>query len=154
MEKMRMRMGPRAKLGNERPPREATPRTRSGHRPRWSGIDSGGNRDEDPDEQRCQSERQGVGVALQDEVRDRVVQAERLTEVGVDDSAPVVEVLRVDGCVETIGVAQDGDVGGGGSFAEHLDDRVAGDEVDEKEDDGDYDPQDWEGDEDAANGFG
>ena len=36
MEKMRMRMGPRAKLGNERPTRERTPRVRSCQRLRWS----------------------------------------------------------------------------------------------------------------------
>ena len=47
-------------------------------------------------------------------------------------------------------MAESVDVGGRGSFAEHLDDRVARDEVDEKEDDGDDDPEDGEGEEDAA----
>jgi hypothetical protein len=42
------------------------------------------------------------------------------------------------------------DVGGGGAFAEHLDDGVAGDEVDEQKDDRDDDPQHREGEEDAA----
>ena len=52
--------------------------------------------------------------------------------------------------VEAVGVAEGGDVGGGGAFAEHLDDGVAGDEMDEEEDDGDDDPEDGEGEEDAA----
>ena len=44
MEKRRMRMGPRAKLGNERPTSETTPRVRSCQRPRWSGGgDAGGD---------------------------------------------------------------------------------------------------------------
>ena len=54
--------------------------------------------------------------------------------------------------VEAIGVAESGDVRGGGAFAEHLDDGVSGDEMDEEEDDGDDDPEDREGDEDAADG--
>jgi hypothetical protein len=45
-------------------------------------------------------------------------------------------------------------VGGGGAFAHHLDDGVAGDEVDEDEDDRDDHPEDGEGDEDAADGLG
>jgi hypothetical protein len=45
MEKIRMRMGPRAKLGKERPTSETTPRVRSCQRLRWraeatpAGID-------------------------------------------------------------------------------------------------------------------
>ena len=55
--------------------------------------------------------------------------------------------------VETVGVAERVDVGGGGAFAEHLDDGVAGDEVDEQEDDRDDDPQDGQREEDAAGGL-
>jgi len=47
-------------------------------------------------------------------------------------------------------VAKGVDVGSGGSFAEHLDDGVAGDEVDEEEDNGDDDPEDWKSEEDAS----
>ncbi len=65
---------------------------------------------------------------------------------------PVVGVLGGERCVEAIGVAEGGDVGGGGAFAEHLDDRVAGDEVDEEKDDGDDDPEHGEGEGGAAEG--
>ena len=95
-------------------------------------------------------EREGVGVALEDEVGDGVVQAERLAEVGVEDAAPVVRVLLGERRVEAVGVAEGVDVGGGGAFAEHLDDGVAGDEVDEQEDDRDDDPEDGQREEDAA----
>ena len=37
------------------------------------------------------------------------------------------------------------DVGGGRAFAEHLQDGVAGDEVDEKEDEGDHQPDNGQG---------
>src|ERR1039458_4850308 len=83
-----------------------------------------------------------------------VVQAEGLAEVGVEDAAPIAEVLRVERGVEAIGVAQGGDVGGGRALAEHLDDGVAGDEVDQQKDDRDHHPEDREGDKDAANGLG
>ena len=90
---------------------------------------------DDADQERGESEGEGVGVALEDEVGDGVVEAEGLAEVGVEDAAPVVGVLLAERRVEAVGVAEGGDVGGGGAFAEHLDDGVAGDEVDEQEDD-------------------
>ena len=112
-----------------------------------AGMESG-----DADEERGEGEREGVGIALEDEVGDGVVEAEGLAEVGVEETVPVVAVLLAERGVETVGVAEGGDVGGGGAFAEHLDDGVAGDEMDEEEDDGDDDPEDREGDEDAAEG--
>jgi hypothetical protein len=51
-------------------------------------------------------------------------------------------------------VAKDGDVGGGRAFAEHLDDRIAGNDVDQEEDDRNHNPEDGERDENPADGFG
>jgi len=42
-------------------------------------------------------------------------------------------------------MAEGGEVGCGCAIAEHLLDGVAGDEMDEQENDGDDDPDDWEG---------
>ena len=89
-----------------------------------------------------EGEGKGIGVPLEDEVEDGVVEAQGLAEVSVDEAAPVVGVLQAQGRVQTIGVAKRGDISGGGAFAEHLDDGVAGDEMDEQEDDGDDDPED------------
>jgi hypothetical protein len=83
-----------------------------------------------------------------------VVEAEGLAEVAVENSPPVVKVLRVEWEVEFEPVLESGDIGGGGAFAEHLDDGVAGNNVDEKKNDRDHDPEDGERDEDAADGFG
>jgi hypothetical protein len=56
--------------------------------------------------------------------------------------------------VETESVAENRDVGGGCTFAEHLDDGVAGNEMDKEKYDRDHHPEDGESDEDAADGFG
>jgi hypothetical protein len=91
---------------------------------------------------------------LGDKVGDGVVESEGLAKVGVEDAAPVFQVLRVEREIEAVGVTEGGDVGRGGSLAEHLDDGVAGNQVDEEEDDRDHNPEDGEGDEDAADGLG
>jgi len=75
-------------------------------------------------------------------VGDGVVQAEGLTEVGVEDAVPVVGILLAKRRVEAVGVAKRGDVGGSRSFAEHLNDGITGDKVDEEKDDRDDDPKD------------
>ena len=108
----------------------------------------------DADEEGSQRQGQGKGIALKDEVGDGVVEAEGLAEVGMEDAVPVMGVLLAEGGVEAVGVTEGGDVGSGGSFAEHLDDRVARDEMDEEKDQGDDDPEDGEGEEDAAEGLG
>ena len=64
-------------------------------------------------------------------------------------SLPIFGVLDMKREVEVVGVAKCRDVGGGGAFAEHLDDGVAGNEVDEEEDNRDDDPEDRKGEENA-----
>jgi hypothetical protein len=70
-------------------------------------------------------------------MRNRLVVAERRSKVTAKDSLPVPDVLLAEWPVEPIGVASGLDIGGWRSFAEHLLDGVSGDEVDEKEDEGD-----------------
>jgi hypothetical protein len=48
--------------------------------------------------------------------------------------------LRAEWRIQSVGVAKDLDVCCSGSFAEHLDDWIAGDEVDQEKDNGDHDP--------------
>jgi len=72
----------------------------------------------------------------------------------VEDAAPVEKILRVQREVEAKSVAEDGDVGGGCALAEHLDDGIAGDEMDKEKDDRDHHPEDRESDKDAADGLG
>ena len=56
----------------------------------------------DADQERRDGEGEGVGVALKDEVSDGVVEAEGLTEVGVEDAVPVVSVLLAEWGVEAV----------------------------------------------------
>ncbi len=81
---------------------------------------------------------------------DGIVETDRHAQVAVEDAGPIVDVLGPEGLVEAVLVAQGGDVGGGGAFAEHLQDRVAGNEVDEEENQGNHDPDHGEGEEQAG----
>jgi hypothetical protein len=114
------------------------------------GPDSRWNRGCDTDEKSGDGESERVGVALQDEVGDGVVEAKRLAEVDVEQAVPVTRVLLAEWGIEAVRVTERGDVGGCGAFAEHLDDGIAGHEVDKQEDDRDNHPQDRKCEEDAA----
>ena len=67
----------------------------------------------------------------------------------MENTIPIAEVLLTEGSVEAEGVAGGGDVGRRGAFAEHLLDGIAGDHVDQEEDQTDHQPDDREGIEDA-----
>lgn len=78
------------------------------------------------------------------------MQADGLPQIAVEDVAPVVEILGVEREIEAELVAHGREVAGGCSFAEHLLDGVAGDEMDEQEDERDDDPDYGEGEQDAG----
>jgi hypothetical protein len=104
------------------------------------GPDAGGNCGGDADEEGGDGEGECVGVPLEDKVGDGIVKTKGLAEIDVEQTVPIVGVLLAERSVEAVGVTEGADVGGGGAFTEHLDDGVAGNEVDEKKDDGDDDP--------------
>jgi len=78
------------------------------------------------------------------------VEAKGLAEIAAEQAMPVIRVLDMKRQIKAVQVTEGIDVGGGGAFAEHLDDGVAGDEVDEKKDDGDDHPENGKSEEDAA----
>ncbi len=120
----KIRMGPSAKLGNDRPKRLTTESRRSSQRlRRRGGAHSRGDGEDDRDEQRSQREPQRVRIALGDESRDRLVVADGAAEVPVQHAFPVMQVLFAERSVEAVGVACGGDIGGRRAFAEHLRDR-------------------------------
>ncbi len=110
-----------------------------------SGEDAGRYSEDQRKKQRREREFEGIGIALQDEVGDGIEQSEGLTEVAVEDAAPVVEILLAEGAVEAVLVAEEFEVGRAGAFAEHLLHGVAWDQVDEQEDEGDDQPEDGDG---------
>ena len=146
----RIRIGPSAKLGNDRPKRLTTESRRSSQRLRRraertpAGIDS-----RIATNKRRQRESQRVGIALGDQLGDGLVVANRAAEIAVQHALPVVEVLLAQRSVEAVGVASGGDVGGRGAFAEHLRDGISGDEVNQQKDKAHYEPDDRQGVEDA-----
>ncbi len=77
------------------------------------------------------------------------MQAQGLAEIAMNDAPKVVTILRCEGLVETVGVPEGGDVGGGRTLAEHLHDRIAGDQMNQQEDDRDHQPKDRQRDRDA-----
>jgi hypothetical protein len=78
------------------------------------------------------------------------VEAEGLAEIAVEQAVPVIRVLDMKRQIKAVQVTEGIDVGGSGAFAEHLSDGVAGDEMDEKKDDGDDDPENGKGQQDAT----
>ena len=124
-------MGPRAKLGNDRPKRLTTESRRSSQRlRRWAERTPAGMERQSAMSSDGQREAQRVGIGLGQAERDGFVEADGAAEVAVQDAFPVIEVLLAEWGVEAVGVAGGGDVGGRGAFAEHLRDGVSGDEVD------------------------
>jgi hypothetical protein len=58
----------------------------------------------------------------------------------VENSAPVVQVLRPERLIVAVLVAQGADVGRGCALAEHLEDGVAGNQVNEQKNERDHQP--------------
>ena len=75
---------------------------------------------------------------------DGLIVADRASEIAVKHTFPVAEILLAEGSVEPEGVTRGGDVGGGCALAEHLLDGITGNEMNQKEDDADHQPDDWE----------
>jgi hypothetical protein len=67
----------------------------------------------------------------------------------VEDSFPITQILLAEGRVEAVGVSRGGDIGCGRAFAQHLLNGVSGDEVDQEKDETHYQPDYWEGVENA-----
>src|SRR5690348_1875865 len=71
--------------------------------------DSGGNGEQQGDQQSGGGEFHGERVAREHEMRDGVVEADGLAEVAVQHATPVADVLGAEGQVEPVGMAQRGD---------------------------------------------
>ena len=76
--------------------------------------------------------------------------SQRTAKVEMKDSPPVMNVLLRERSIETVSVAQGIDIGGSRSLAQHLDDRIPWDEMNQQEDNGDYNPEHRERNEEAA----
>lgn len=114
------------------------------------GADPGGEGEKDGDKEGGDGESDGVRVALEDDLADILIETDGDAEISGENAVPVTDILLRDGEVESVGVARGLEVGGGSAFAEHLEDGVAGHKVDQKKNDGDDQPEDGEGVEEAG----
>ena len=71
----------------------------------------------------------------------RIVEPNGSPQIAVQHSAPVESVLRVERQIETVCVAQRGNVSRTRALAQHLLNRIARHNVDKQEDDGHHQPQ-------------
>ncbi len=149
--KNKISTGPKAKLGNDRPNRLTTLRTRSSH---WflllaectpAGMASTMATNNDASVS-CKVN----GITLRDQAGNSLIEAQRLAKVSVEHAAPVIQILLAERDIESIGVARRLNVSGGRAFAEHLLNGIAGNEVDQQKDGGHDQPDDRQGVEDAG----
>ena len=145
MRKSRIRIGPRAKFGNDKP--EEADYAEQAVIPAIAalrGTNSGRNRQQNSNQQGGKRELQRVGVALRDQCADALVEAERRAQISVENALPVMEVLLSQRLIESVGVACGLDVGRRGAFSEHLQNGIAGNEMNQQKDQRDHEPDDWQ----------
>ena len=102
------------------------------------------NRQQDRHHQCCQGQLQGVGIALGDQPRDALVETQRWPKIAVQHAFPVIQILPAQGKIEAVGMAGGLHIGYGRAFSQHLQDGIAGHEVNQQEDERDYQPDYWQ----------
>ena len=104
------------------------------------GTHAGGNREQYGYQQRCQGQLQRVWIALGDESADVLVETQRRAEIAVQHAFPVIDILLAERDIEAVGVAGGLDIGRRRAFSQHLQDGIAGDQVDQQKDQRDHEP--------------
>ena len=94
---------------------------------------AGRNRKQDRHYQRRQGQLQSVGIALGDQARDTLVETQRRPQIAVQHAFPVIQILTAEGKIEAVGMAGGLHIGYGRAFSQHLQDGIAGHEVNQQE---------------------
>ena len=116
----------------------------------YGGQDARGHRQGQAESQCGEGERQRVRIARGDQVGHRIMEADGAAQVAVQNAGPVVDVLRAQRQIESVLMAQRGQVRGRGAVAQHLQDGIAGDEMNEQEDQRDHQPDNRDGEHEAG----
>src|SRR5579862_62094 len=114
-----------------------------------SRAHSGGNRQNNSYKERRQGYLQGIRIAPGNQLRHALVIAERGAEIAVQHAFPIVDILFPQRRIETIGVARGSDICRWRTLAEHLLNRISGNQVNQKKDQRHYQPDYGQGVEDA-----
>ena len=77
---------------------------------------------------------------MQDHAGDRLIETERTAKVSAQNAFPVIHILLGQRDIESIGVAGGLHVGTGCAFSQHLLDGIAGNKMDQQENNGNHQP--------------
>ena len=114
------------------------------------GEHSRGNSDSRADEESAEGELERGRIALEDDAADGCLKFEGLTEIATEELLEIVAVLCEERLIEIESVAKLRDFAGRGAFAEHLLDRIAGDDVNHEKDQSEDEPERWKGEEKSS----
>ena len=87
---------------------------------------------------------QGVGITLRNQARDTLVETQRWAQIAVQHAFPVIQILPAQRKIEAVGVARGLHIGYGSAFAQHLQNGIAGHEMNQKEHKRDDQPDHWQ----------
>src|SRR5712692_6826850 len=114
------------------------------------GEHSRGNSDSRADEESAEGELERGGIALEDDAADGCLELEGLAEITAEKLLEIVAVLCEERLIEIESVAKLRDFSGRGAFAEHLLDRIAGDDVNHEKDQSEDEPERGKGEEKSS----
>src|ERR1700722_8876198 len=103
---------------------------------------SGRNREQHRNQKGRQSQLQGVRIALRDQVGYALVESQGRPQIAAQNAFPIVQILPAERKVEPVGVTGGLYVGYRSAFSKHLQDGIAGDQVDQQEHQRDDQPDD------------
>ena len=112
-----------------------------GRRATLRGNDSSRNSNGAANDEGGEGEFERRRVVFEDDAENRLLKAKRFAEIAADHAGKIMPILLGQRLVETERVAQLKQVGSGGAFAEHLLHRIARDDVREKKNHGENQPQ-------------
>jgi hypothetical protein len=105
------------------------------------GENSSRNGDGSANEQREKRQLQCGWVTLKNNATDWRLEFKRVAKITVRDLREIVAVLREDGLIQAERVPKLLGLAGGGTFTEHLLDRIAGDDMDQQENECQHQPE-------------
>ena len=105
------------------------------------GEDSRGNGDGSADEKRQKCKLQRGRIALKDDALHRRLEFQRVAQIAVRKLPKIMSILSGQGQIQPQRMAHLHEFAGSRAFAEHLLDRVAGNDVDHEKHEGEHQPE-------------
>ena len=77
------------------------------------------------------------------QARHTLIKAQRRPQVAVQNAIPVMQILLPERSIESVGMPRGRNVSGGRALAQHLQDGIARDKMNEQKNDRHHQPDDW-----------